>query len=256
MKSVRVLFAVLGLSALPLFAVAAQGRGNSANNSANSASACKVMPASAGNSGSVPPGQAKKCPAPPPPAPVPAPAPPPPPPPAAVPPPPPPPPPPAPVPPPPPPPPPPPAPVPPPPPPPPAPVPPPPPPPPAPVPPPPPESPPSGPHQARGIVFEDIDGDGLRDPFAGEMGLAGWSVQLIWNGQVVASAPTDVDGNYRIDNIGNSSYSVCIVPQAGYNQTKPAGAAASGCGGSGYSFTLNSVFMTWFQGDFGMQLQP
>src|SRR6266550_5360970 len=139
MKSVRVLFAVLGLSALPLFAVAGQGRGNSAN----SASACKVMPATAGNSSNVPPGQAKKCPAPPPPAPVPAPAPPPPPPPAAVPPPPPPPPPPAPVPPPPPPPPPPPAPVPPPPPPPPAPVPPPPPPPPAPVPPPPPESPPS-----------------------------------------------------------------------------------------------------------------
>src|SRR6266576_2274412 len=180
MKSVRVLFAVVGLSALPLVAVAAQGHGNSPV-------ACRVTPQTAGNSGNLPPGQAKKCPAPPPPA--------------------------------------------------------------APVPPPPPESPPTGPHQARGIVFEDIDGDGLRDPFAGEMGLAGWSVQLIWNGQVVASAPTDVDGNYRIDNIGNSSYSVCIVPQAGYNQTKPAGAAASGCGGSGYSFTLNSVFMTWFQGD-------
>ena len=60
MKSVRVLFAVLGLSALPLFAVAAQARGNSANNSANSATACKVMPAAAGNSGRVPPGQAKK----------------------------------------------------------------------------------------------------------------------------------------------------------------------------------------------------
>src|SRR5438034_5857816 len=79
-----------------------------------------------------------------------------------------------------------------------APVPPPPPPPPAPVPPPPPPPPPTGPHQARGIVFEDIDGDGLRDPFAGEMGLAGWSVQLMWNGQLVASATTDVDGNYQI----------------------------------------------------------
>ena len=241
MKSVRVLFAVVGLSALPLVAVAAQGHGNSPV-------ACRVTPQTAGNSGNLPPGQAKKCPAPPPPAAVPPPAPPPPPPPAPVPPPPP-----APVPPPPPPPP---APVPPPPPPPPAPVPPPPPPPPAPVPPPPPESPPTGPHQARGIVFEDIDGDGLRDPFAGEMGLAGWSVQLMWNGQLVASATTDVDGNYQIDNLGNSTYSVCIVPQGGYTQTKPAGAAATGCGGSGYLFTVNSVFMTWLQGDFGMQLQP
>src|SRR6266550_4399932 len=208
MKSVRVLFAVVGLSALPLVAVAAQGHGNSPV-------ACRVTPQTAGNSGNLPPGQAKKCPAPPPPAPVPPPPPPPP-----------------------------------------APVPPPPPPPPAPVPPPPPESPPTGPHQARGIVFEDIDGDGLRDPFAGEMGLAGWSVQLMWNGQLVASATTDVDGNYQIDNLGNSTYSVCIVPQGGYTQTKPAGAAATGCGGSGYLFTVNSVFMTWLQGDFGMQLQP
>jgi hypothetical protein len=104
-------------------------------------------------------------------------------------------------------------------------------------------------------VFEDIDGNGERDPFAGEMGLAGWTVQLFWNGQLVSSATTDVDGNYMLDNLGNSTYSVCIVPQAGYTQTKPAGAAASGCGGSGYEFTLNSVFMTWFQGDFGMMLQ-
>ena len=39
------------------------------------------------------------------------------------------------------------------------------------------------------MVWEDINGDGSRDPFAGEMGLAGWEVQLIWsvNGQVIAS---------------------------------------------------------------------
>src|SRR5438552_14953882 len=88
MKSVRVLFAVLGLSALPLFAVAAQSHGNRANT-------CKAAGAvaTAGNSGHVPPGLAKKCPAPPPlappppppppPAPPPAPPPPPPPPPPA-----------------------------------------------------------------------------------------------------------------------------------------------------------------------------
>src|SRR6267378_8206323 len=125
MKSVRVLFAVVGLSALPLFAVAAQGR-------SASVTACAAAVKSAGQSGKVPPGQAKKCQDPVPPPPPPAPVPPPPP---------------APVPPPPPPPPPP-APVPPPPPPPPAPVPPPPPP-----PPPPPLSPPSGVNRAKGMVF-------------------------------------------------------------------------------------------------------
>src|SRR6267142_2005235 len=125
MKSVRVLFAVVALSALPLVAVAAQGRGNSSV-------ACRVAPQTAGSSGKVPPGQAKKCD----PVPPPAPPPPPPPPPAAVPPPPPPPP---------------------------APVPPPPPPPPAPVPPPPPppESPPTGINFANGIVFEDLNNDGV-----------------------------------------------------------------------------------------------
>src|SRR5438552_3825020 len=88
MRSVRVLFAVVGLSALPLVAVAAQSRGSSDNT-------CKAAGtvSTAGNSGHVPPGQAKKCPAPqpqappppppPPPAPPPAPPPPPPPPPAA-----------------------------------------------------------------------------------------------------------------------------------------------------------------------------
>src|SRR6266511_4108177 len=51
-----------------------------------------------------------------------------------------------------------------------------PPPPPVPPPPPPPETPPTGPHAARGMVFEDLDGNGVRDPFAGELGLAGWTV--------------------------------------------------------------------------------
>src|SRR5882724_3676519 len=51
--------------------------------------------------------------------------------------------------------------------------------PPAPVP-PPPSSPPSGINYVSGIVFEDLDGNGLRDPFSGEMGLEGWTVELWW----------------------------------------------------------------------------
>src|SRR5439155_14905699 len=106
------------------------------------------------------------------------------------------------------------APVPPPPPPPPAPVPPPPPPPPAPVPPPPPppppSSPPSGPHQARGVVFEDLDGDGRQDVFSSEMGIEGWTVNLYWNGQVIASTSSLSDGSFIFQDLGNTTYSVCL----------------------------------------------
>src|SRR5258705_8033221 len=55
MKNVRVLFVVLGLSALPLFAVAAQGNGNQ----------CKTAPSSPNGRGvGIPtaPGLVKKCP--------------------------------------------------------------------------------------------------------------------------------------------------------------------------------------------------
>src|SRR5437867_12133489 len=262
MKSIRVVLVLVGLLALPLVAAAAQGQ--------SAANKCKNTPQAGQNGNSqrgaaaVAQAQANKCPAPatlppPPPAPPPA-APPPPPPPAPVPPPAPPPPaPPAPVPPPPPPPP---APVPPPPPPPPAPVPPPPPPPPAPVPPPPPpppppSSPPSGPHQARGVVFEDLDGDGRQDVFSSEMGIEGWTVNLYWNGQVIASTSSLSDGSFIFQDLGNTTYSVCLgAPPAGqgpYNQTLPVG--GSGCSGAGYTFMFNSQFMTWSVDNFGEQLQ-
>ncbi len=57
MKSVRVLFVVLGLSALPLFAVAGQGNGNG--------NQCKTTPSSPNGRGvglATAPGQVKKCP--------------------------------------------------------------------------------------------------------------------------------------------------------------------------------------------------
>src|SRR6266566_4161360 len=147
MKGVRVTLAVLALSAMPFVALAAQGR--SADNK------CKNTPQAGQNGNSqrgaaaVATAQANKCPAPepppavPPPAVVPPPAEPPPavPPPAE---------------------------------PPPA-V-----PPPAEPPPPPPSEPPTGPNLAMGVVFEDLDGNGAQDVFSGEMGLAGWTVQLVW----------------------------------------------------------------------------
>jgi hypothetical protein len=123
-----------------------------------------------------------------------------------------------------------------------------------PPPPPPPSEPPSGVNKALGVVYEDIDGNGSRDIFAGELGLAGWTVQLVWNGQVVASATTDGDGNFVFSGLGNSTYSVCVIAQSSYTQTQPVG--GSGCGGSGYEFTFSSSFETWaMNNNFGMMLQ-
>jgi hypothetical protein len=127
-------------------------------------------------------------------------------------------------------------------------------PPPAPPPPPPPPAPEPGIHAAKGAVYEDIDGNGDRDVFASEMGLAGWTVQLFdANGQVIASASTDADGNFEFTALANGSYSVCVVAQSGYTQTQPVG--GSGCGGAGYSFSFSSTFMTWWSENFGMMLQ-
>lgn len=111
------------------------------------------------------------------------------------------------------------------------------------------EQPPTGNNEARGYVYQDDDGTGSRDMF--EMGLAGWTVQLIWNGRTIASATTDADGNFVFTGLGNTTYSLCVVGQSGFTQTEPV--SGTGCGGAGYSFPFTSSFPTWFQaGFFGM----
>jgi len=94
-------------------------------------------------------------------------------------------------------------------------------------------------------VWEDIDGNGIRDPFAGEMGLMGWSVQLLdANGLLLSSETTDAAGEYIFHALPAGAYSVCVVSQPTYHQTDPL--SGTGCGGLGYSFTiLVSPFATW-----------
>src|SRR5262245_35425409 len=224
-RSMRVPVLVLALLAMPIAAGVAQGRGKqqrARNASASLESDCKEQHADALSraveDGHAPYGLDKKCsdPVPPPPPPPPAPVPPP--------------------------------------------LPPPPPPPPPPVPPPPPppapDTPPTGPHQVRGIVFEDLDGNGLQDPFAGELGLAGWTVSLSWNGQLVATTTSDADGNFIFEGLGNTgtgAFEVFVQLQSGYNQTSPVGGA--GCGGAGFLAAFNNSFMTWFRADFAEMLQ-
>jgi hypothetical protein len=135
-----------------------------------------------------------------------------------------------------------------------------PPPPPAPVPPPPspvppPSSYPTGIHEARGVVYEDVDGSGSRDMFSGEMGLAGWTVQLYWDGQLVGTATSDADGMYLFPGLGNSDkpWWICVIPQAGYVRTQPVSGDA--CSGNGMVHFLSSPFMTRLQTDFGEMIQ-
>jgi hypothetical protein len=106
------------------------------------------------------------------------------------------------------------------------------------------------------VVFEDLDGNGVQDAFAGEMGLAGWTITLAWSGQVIATTTSDADGNYIFADLGNtgtSAFEVCIQVQPGYTQTSPVG--GTGCGGSGYAAAFNNSFMTWFRADFAEMLQ-
>lgn len=127
--------------------------------------------------------------------------------------------------------------------------------PPPPPPPPPSAQPPTGIHASTGIVYEDVDGDGSQTLMAGEFGLAGWTVQLYWSGQLVASAATDAEGKYWFPNIGPSDqWAVCVIPQAGFNRTQPVSGDA--CGGNGVTFTMpNNAFPTWAQNNFGWMLQ-
>ena len=98
-------------------------------------------------------------------------------------------------------------------------------------------------------MFEDLDGNGVQDPYAGEMGLAGWTVELRWNGQLLASTTSDADGMFEFDNLGNTTYTMCVQAQSPYAGTWPSD--KSDC----WTFAFNSTFMNWFVGNFGMQ-QP
>ena len=71
------------------------------------------------------------------------------------------------------------------------------------------------------MVYEDVDGNGTRDIFSGEMGLAGWTIQLFWNGQVIASTTTLDDGSFSFPGLGNTAYEACVSVQTGYTQTQP-----------------------------------
>jgi len=106
-------------------------------------------------------------------------------------------------------------------------------------------------------VYEDVDGNGLQDMFAGELGLPGWTVELYWSGRLIASTTSDADGKFWFLNLGNSTWTVCVIGLAGYTRTQPLpppDGIGNACGGAGYEFPLNGQFQTEFRANFGFML--
>jgi hypothetical protein len=71
----------------------------------------------------------------------------------------------------------------------------------------------------RGMKFNDLNGDGVKDP--GDVGLLGWTIQLDQdaNGTVDATTVTDINGNYSFTGLTAGVYRIREVNQPGWTQT-------------------------------------
>jgi len=105
-----------------------------------------------------------------------------------------------------------------------------------------------------GTVFEDLDGNGVQNVFAGEMGLAGWTVELHNPDGSVVTTTTDVDGAYMFSQLQDGSYAVCVPSVGGYVQTSPAQDASHPCGGWGWPFLVQGQFEMWGGSNFGEKM--
>jgi hypothetical protein len=95
-----------------------------------------------------------------------------------------------------------------------------------------------------GIKYNDLDGDGQRDP--GEPGLAGWTIFLDRDADGAldpdeTSTTTDADGRYSFTGLLPGAYTVAEVQQAGWTQTSPVSTVPGS--GSGVSTTGSQVNM-------------
>ncbi len=80
------------------------------------------------------------------------------------------------------------------------------------------------PSEIHGTKWNDLNGNGIRDP--GESGLAGWTIYLDSNdnGQLdpgETSTVTDAQGNYAFTGLAAGTYAVGEVMQPGWTQTYP-----------------------------------
>jgi len=83
----------------------------------------------------------------------------------------------------------------------------------------------SGPFSISGMKFNDINNNGAKD--AGESGLPGWRIELLFEGEVIDSVITGADGTYSFDHLEPKSYTMLEVQKAGWVQTYPPGGSYS-----------------------------
>lgn len=68
-----------------------------------------------------------------------------------------------------------------------------------------------------GMKYNDINGNGHKN--AGDVGLAGWTIQLKKGNTIVATTITDANGNYTFTNLGPGLYKLSEVMQPTWRQT-------------------------------------
>ncbi|HLF13756.1 MAG TPA: SdrD B-like domain-containing protein [Bacteroidota bacterium] len=78
---------------------------------------------------------------------------------------------------------------------------------------------PIGPNEIRGVIFNDIDGDGVKG--ISEPPIPGWKVYV--GGDRIDSTATDSNGRYLFADLPNGNYLVSEHHPAGWIQTAPAG---------------------------------
>jgi hypothetical protein len=75
------------------------------------------------------------------------------------------------------------------------------------------------------MKFNDLNNNGAKD--AGESGLPCWTIELLFEGDVIDTIETTQDGTYSFDYLAPGSYIVREVQQAGWVQTNPPGGSYS-----------------------------
>lgn len=90
-----------------------------------------------------------------------------------------------------------------------------------------------------GVVFFDVDQNGVYG--VDEVGLSAWQVQL--TGPVTLSVMTDGNGAYSFPNLDAGTYTVCVIPPAGWNQISPTNSSPNGtaCGTGGFGYTIAAL---------------
>ncbi|MDD4448261.1 MAG: SdrD B-like domain-containing protein, partial [Methanothrix sp.] len=95
-----------------------------------------------------------------------------------------------------------------------------------------------------GMVFNDLNGDGLRTN--DEPVLPGWETILTQDGKEILRTAADNEGRYSFQNLASGQYTVVVINQSGWNLTHP----TSG------RYEINLVEINATNYDFGVHLGP